>query len=245
MMKTTTMVAAALFLAAPALADTITLATDAANPPYSELTADKEIVGFERELGDALCERMQAVCVWVALPRNALLPALASGEVTTVIAALPVDGDHGEGVDMSMSYLYPDIYSIIGPAGVKLGLGEGTIGTLPGRDMSDWAASGGRNLIPYANLEAALSGVEKGEVAGVIAPKGVIAPMVEAEPEKYAYVYRDFKASSGLSMAFRTDDIDLRFAFEDMMFEMGDDGSLDALAMKWFGPGVLTGSISY
>ncbi len=174
-----------------------------------------------------------------------MIPALLDGQVAAVFAALPIDGDYGDGVEMSMSYLYPDIYSVIGPAGVQLGLGEGTLGVLPGRDMSEWAASGGRNLIPYPTIEDALEGVAQGEIAGVVARKSIVAPLIEAAPDKYGYAYRDIKPSPGLSIAFRSDDVDLRFAFEDMIFEMGDDGSLDALADEWFGPGVLTGAITY
>ena len=36
-------------------------------------------------------------------------------------------------------------------------------------------------------------------------------------------------------MALRADDIDLRFAFEDQIFEMSQDGSLNALTETWFG----------
>lgn len=232
-------------LAGAAWSDTVTIATDIANPPYSKADTSGTLTGFEVELANELCARMKATCIWVAKPRPELFPALLSKEVTLVIAGLPIDGTYGDGVEMSMSYLYPDVYSVIGPADVKLGLGEGTIGTLPGRDMSDWAASGGRNLVPYATMDDALSGIQKQEVAGVIAPKAVIAPMITADPDRYGYVYRDYKAGSGLSMAFRADDVDLRFAFEDAIFELGDDGSLGALALKWFGPGVLTGAISY
>ena len=49
----------------PVSADTIRMGTEGAYPPYNFINDNGEIDGFERDLGDELCERANLDCEWV------------------------------------------------------------------------------------------------------------------------------------------------------------------------------------
>ena len=44
---------------------TIRMGTEGAYPPYNFINDDGEVDGFERVLGDELCERAELTCEWV------------------------------------------------------------------------------------------------------------------------------------------------------------------------------------
>lgn len=218
-----------------AFADPIRIGADPANPPYSETDASGKLTGFERELGDALCARMARECVWETRKRDDLLPGLGAAEFDAVMAALPVDGDHGAGIAMTQAYLYPGVYAFAGLPDSKQLFGSGVFAVLGERDLTDWAAHTGYSVETYPSLDAAISAVHDGKADAILAPRPMLAKLIGESGGTFAFIRRTVKLESGFAVAVRDTDTDLRFAFEDALFEMGEDGSLEALAAKWFG----------
>jgi polar amino acid transport system substrate-binding protein len=65
-MKNLILTTAALALTAGiAMADTVRMGTEGAYPPYNFINDNGEIDGFERELGEELCNRAGLPCEWV------------------------------------------------------------------------------------------------------------------------------------------------------------------------------------
>ena len=65
-MKKILVASLALFATASvATADTVRLGTEGAYMPWNGLDENNEVIGFEREVGDALCETAGLTCEWV------------------------------------------------------------------------------------------------------------------------------------------------------------------------------------
>ena len=57
------------------------IASEGARPPYNYLDANGALMGFEIDLGNELCRRMNVTCTFVALEWDSLIPALTQGRV--------------------------------------------------------------------------------------------------------------------------------------------------------------------
>ena len=54
----------------------VKIGIEAAYPPFASKAPDGSIVGFDYDIGNALCEEMKVKCVWVEQEFDGLIPAL-------------------------------------------------------------------------------------------------------------------------------------------------------------------------
>jgi polar amino acid transport system substrate-binding protein len=107
-MKTILLGTAALALTASfALADTVRMGTEGAYPPYNFINDAGEVDGFERELGDELCERAALTCEWVKNDWDSIIPNLTSGNYDTIIAGMSITDERDEVIDFTQNYIPP------------------------------------------------------------------------------------------------------------------------------------------
>lgn len=59
-----------------ALPQTVRIGTDTTYAPFSSKDAKGEFIGFDIDLGNEMCKRMQVKCTWVASDFDALIPSL-------------------------------------------------------------------------------------------------------------------------------------------------------------------------
>lgn len=59
-----------------ALPQTVRIGTDATYAPFSSKDAKGDFVGFDIDLGNEMCKRMQVKCTWVGSDFDALIPSL-------------------------------------------------------------------------------------------------------------------------------------------------------------------------
>tara|TARA_R110001583_G_scaffold116692_1_gene267497 strand:+ start:493 stop:1266 length:774 start_codon:yes stop_codon:yes gene_type:complete len=87
----------------PAIAanDTIRFGVDATFPPFEYKLPDGSIVGFEIDLGNAICEKMQKKCVWVSTNFDGLIPSLQVGKIDAIFSSLGKSEKREKVVDFS------------------------------------------------------------------------------------------------------------------------------------------------
>src|SRR6056297_2981630 len=96
-------------LAGAALAqdDVVRMGTEGAYPPYNFINDNGEVDGFERHLGDELCERAELNCVWVTNEWDSIIPNLVSGNYDTIIAGMSITPAREEVIDFTEAYIPP------------------------------------------------------------------------------------------------------------------------------------------
>ena len=99
LLTTLTATALAAALAVPAMAQTIRLGTEGAYPPYNFVNDNGEVDGFERELGDKLCEMTGLDCTWVTNEWDSIIPNLVSGNYDVIIAGMSITDERDEVID--------------------------------------------------------------------------------------------------------------------------------------------------
>lgn len=226
--------AAALLAAAPALAqDVVRMGTEGAYAPYNFINDAGEVDGFERELGDALCERTGLTCEWVTNDWDSIIPNLASGNYDTIMAGMSITPEREEVLDFTQNYLPPSAASYVAlseDADIEGGVVAAQVGTIQAAHV----AESGATLLEFATPDETVAAVRNGEADAVFADKDYLAPVVE-ESEDLIFVGEDVALGGGIGMGLRTGDEELRARFDEAIAAMKADGSLNELIVKWFG----------
>ncbi|SDU04881.1 ABC transporter substrate-binding protein [Stappia sp. ES.058] len=82
----------------------IRIGTEGAYPPFNNLTADDELVGFDIDIANALCAQMEVECEFITQDWDGMIPALQAGKFDAVIASMSITEERLEKVDFSNKY---------------------------------------------------------------------------------------------------------------------------------------------
>ena len=68
----------------------IRIGVEGAYPPFSMVSPDGKLVGFDIDLANALCEEMGAECTMVQQDWDGIIPALLEGKYDAIIASMAI-----------------------------------------------------------------------------------------------------------------------------------------------------------
>jgi polar amino acid transport system substrate-binding protein len=239
-MKSILIAAAALALSAGlASAQTIRLGTEGAYPPYNFINDAGEVDGFERELGDKLCEMEGLTCEWVKNDWDSIIPNLVSGNYDAIIAGMSINDERDKVIDFSDPYLppAPSAYIALSP---DANIATGNIAAQTGTVQADYIASSGAKLMEFASPEETVAAVRNGEADAAFADRDFLNAFVEESGGELVFLGDIVKLDKGIGMGFRESDADLRAKFNDGIGKLKADGSMNAMITKWFGDQALT-----
>ena len=158
-------------LAQPVFADEkpLKIGIEAAYPPFASKAPDGSIVGFDYDIGNALCAEMKIKCTWVEQEFDGLIPALKVRKIDAILSSMSITDERKKSVDFTERY-----YS----TQARLVMKEGTT-------VSD----------SLAELKGKKIGVQRGTIHDTFAKK-VLEPK-GAEIKSYSSqneIYLDIKA---------------------------------------------------
>jgi octopine/nopaline transport system substrate-binding protein len=82
----------------------IVIATEGAYAPYNMHAPDGKLIGFEIDLGNDLCSRMQITCTWIAQDWDGMIPALNAGKFDAIMDGMSVTAQRLNVIDFSEPY---------------------------------------------------------------------------------------------------------------------------------------------
>lgn len=82
----------------------VRVAIEGAYPPFSQVTADGKLVGFDVDIAVALCEAMGAEPVLVTQDWDGMIPGLLARKYDTIIASMSITDERLKKVDFSNKY---------------------------------------------------------------------------------------------------------------------------------------------
>jgi octopine/nopaline transport system substrate-binding protein len=82
----------------------IVIATEGAYAPYNMHAPDGKLIGFEIDLGNDLCSRMQIKCTWIAQDWDGMIPALNAGKFDAIMDGMSVTAQRLNVIDFSEPY---------------------------------------------------------------------------------------------------------------------------------------------
>lgn len=209
----------------------IRMGTEGAYPPWNFLNDAGEVDGFERELGDELCQRAELTCEWVTNDWDSIIPNLVSGNYDTIIAGMSITDERDQVIDFTQNYTQPDPSAYLAMSdgidveGAVLAAQTNTI-------QAAFIAEMGWTLVEFATPEETVAAVKSGEADAVLADQSYLTP-IEAEDADLVFLARTELIGGGVGMGIRESDTELKEKFNVAIQSMKDDGSLNALIEKW------------
>jgi len=224
----------------------ITIATEAAYPPFNFLDRKGLPAGFEMDLAQEACERMKAECEFVADKWDNLVPGLLDKKYDIVMSSLEVNTERRRRLGLSRRYyLSPGAFIAAkgqpfdGPPAL---LRNKRIGVQKDSTHSDWLDKSFRRsaqIKRYPTVNDALAALAKDEVDAVFGDKAQLW-LWSKKPEGACceIMGQDIKDTQtlgvGVSAGIRREDIKLREAFNKALSELIGDGTYKQINAKYF-----------
>ncbi|HHW35501.1 MAG TPA: transporter substrate-binding domain-containing protein [Paracoccus solventivorans] len=239
-MKNLLIAAAALALSAGAtLAEPLRMGTEGAYPPYNFVNEKGEVDGFEIELGNELCKRIDAECTWVRNDWDSIIPNLVNSNYDTIMAGMNITDERKKSIAFSDEYTPPppSAYLALTPDADISGVVAAQTSTI----QASYVAESGATLIEFATGEEAIAAVRNGEAEAVFADRDFLVPF-ERDSDDLVWVEGQDRVvvGEGLGIGMRQSDTELKARFDKAIAEMKADGSLDAMITKWLGDESMT-----
>ncbi|MFN3972255.1 MAG: transporter substrate-binding domain-containing protein [Gemmobacter sp.] len=239
-MKNLILTAAIMALTAgAAMAQTVRMGTEGAYPPYNFINDAGQVDGFERELGDTLCEMAQLTCEWVTTDWDSIIPNLQSGNYDTIIAGMSITEERAKVIAFTQNYIPPAAsayMALTADADVTGGVIAAQVGTI----QAGYVAESGATLLEFATPDETVAAVRNGEADAVFADKDYLVPIQAESGGQFAFAGEDVQLGGGVGMGLRQSDTELKNKFDAAITAMKADGSLNAMIIKWFGPDAAT-----
>ncbi|WP_371588185.1 transporter substrate-binding domain-containing protein [Pseudoruegeria sp. SK021] len=217
--------------------DTVRLGTEGAYPPYNFINDNGDVDGMERELGDELCLRANLTCEWVTNDWDSIIPNLVSGNYDAIIAGMSITDERKEVIAFTQDY-YPPAASAYAALSDDLDLSEAVIAAQTGTLQAGYVAESGAALLEFATPDETIAAVKNGEADAAFTDKDFLVTIV-AESD-LIFVGDDVLLGDGIAVGVRQSDSELQDKLSAAITSMKEDGSLNALLVKWFGPETAT-----
>jgi ABC-type amino acid transport substrate-binding protein len=151
---------------------TIRFGVDATYAPFESKAANGELVGLDIDIGNEICRRMNARCVWVESDFDGLIPALNARKFDAVLSSMSVTPKRAEQIAFSDklyntptrlvsrqgTHLLPSADSLKGRA---VGVEQGTIQETYAKE--NWASKGVQ-VVAYQNQDQAYADLISGRL---------------------------------------------------------------------------------
>jgi lysine/arginine/ornithine transport system substrate-binding protein len=227
---------------------TIRFGVDASYPPFESKGSDGKLVGFDIDLGNEICTRLKAKCVWVENDFDGMIPALKAKKFDGVLSSMSMTPQRAEQIAFSSklfntptrlvakkgSNILPTAESL---SGKSVGVEQGTIQETYAKTY--WEPKGAK-VVPYQNqdqvyadlisgrLDAALQDAVQAEIGFLKTPRGAgfdFAGKNIDDPKTLG---------NGAGIGLRKEDTDLKAKIDSAITGMRKDGTYQKIAKKYF-----------
>jgi len=224
----------------------ITIATEAAFPPFNYLDRKGMPAGFEMELAQEACQRIKAECEFIVLKWDELIPGLLEKKFDIIMSSLEVTRERRQRLGLSRRY-YLSPGAFIAAKGAPFDgppslLRNKRIGIQKESMHADWADKSFRRsaqLKRYGTVDEALNALANDEIDAVFGDKAQLWLWSQKPEGKCCeLVGQDIKDTQtlgvGVAAGLRKEDVKLRDALNKAFADMISDGTYKKINEKYF-----------
>ncbi|PIJ51500.1 histidine ABC transporter substrate-binding protein HisJ [Erwinia sp. OLTSP20] len=231
-----------------AVPKTLRIGTDPTYAPFESKNAQGQLVGFDIDLANEICKRIEAKCTFVESDFDALIPSLKAKKIDAIISSLSITAKRQEEIAFS-DKLYAANARLIAPKGSSIqptlaSLKGKNIGLLQGTTQETYANQywrpQGVTITPYANQDLVYQDLTAGRIDAAFQDEVAASEGFLKQPMGKAYAFagpavKDDKIFGvGTGMGLPKESTDLKAAIDKAFAAMRKDGTYDKLAKKYF-----------
>lgn len=228
-----------------AQAETLRIASEGAYPPFNYIDPDNTLHGFDIDIANALCERMQVTCTFVTQDWEGMIPALLAKKFDAIVASMNVTEERKKKVAFTDRY-YRTPLSLAVPKDsssrdAQTDFKGLTVGTQSFSTQSIYAeehyAAAGATVKLYPSQDEAVSDLAAGRLDAVIADKYPLLAWLNATEKgkaccKFLGDVEGTKADAAIVV--RLEDNALRERFNTALAEIIADGTYKTIVSRYF-----------
>ena len=225
----------------------VRIGIDATYKPFTYKTPDGKPAGFDVDIAEALCVRMQARCSFVESSWEGIIPGLVANKFDAIVSSMSITEDRKKAVAFTDKY-YQTPTSVIAKAGGIDGSRASTkgkkVGVLKASIQEKYArgelAPAGATVVSYDSTQQAYLDLKSGRLDAVVVDtyEGQGGFLKTPAGQGYTLVgppLTDVKYfGTGAGIAVRKSDLDLRDRFNVALKAIRADGTYKKLADKYF-----------
>ncbi|MGO1283013.1 MULTISPECIES: transporter substrate-binding domain-containing protein [unclassified Psychrobacter] len=216
------------------------IATESSFKPFSYTDAEGNLIGYEIELVNALCEEMNAKCEVISQDWDGLIPGLNAQKFDAAIAGMSITPERKEVVDFSDPYFHSGII-LIGKKGDDISVDE-----LAGQPIASQRSTVSSQYLQnehddadiklYDTQDNAYLDLTSGRVRALMSDKVVGVDWLKTEAGQEYEIKGDEISTDddAMGIAFRKGD-PLVAKFNTALAELKDNGTYDQITGSYFG----------
>ncbi|EGF13014.1 MULTISPECIES: lysine/arginine/ornithine ABC transporter substrate-binding protein [Haemophilus] len=183
-MKKTLLTAILLGSSIAVSAQELTFAMEPSYPPFETTNAKGEIIGFDVDVANAICQEIQATCKFKSETFDSLIPSLKAKRFDAAISAIDITDARAKQVLFSDTY-YDSSASYVALKGKATLESAKNIGVQNGTTFQQYTVAETKQYSPksYASLQNAILDLKSGRIDIILGDTAVLADMISKEPE--------------------------------------------------------------
>lgn len=228
----------------------IRIATEAGYPPFEYIAPNGEIQGFNIDIGNEICKRLETQCVWIDQSFDSLIPGLQARKFDLANSTMTATDARRKVIDFTTP-MYVVASRLVAPKdknleptveslkGLRIGVQQGT--TMEAYARKEWAPNG-IQVITYPSYTNAFTDLAAGRIDASFqeAPNAVEGFLNKPEGA-------DFHLTGGvvsdspilnepIAIGVRKGNKELKAAVDEAIKAMLADGTIQQFSEKYFQP---------
>jgi len=233
------------FATSAAAAD-LRICVEGAYPPFSETNAQGEVIGFDIDIANALCEEMGRSCEMVQTEWDGIIPALLERKCGAIVASMSITEDRKKVVDFTNKYYQtPAKFVAAEDSGLEAtqeSLEGKTVGVQRGTIHQDFMEGEfpETELKLYGTQDEAYLDLQAGRVDAVMADSVAISDgfLQTEQGEGFAFFGPDYSVpeyhGEGVGVALRPGSDEMRAEINAAIEAIRENGTYDEIAKQYF-----------
>jgi len=232
----------ALVLTGPAQAEKLRMGTEGAYAPFNTIDEKGQVGGFDVEIGNALCAKMQVECEWVTSDWDGIIPALLGKKMDAIVASMSITSERQKSVAFTEPY-YSNKLQFIAPVNRNIevsekGLKGKTVGAQRATIAAQWLEENYGKAVKsrlYDTQEAAYLDLAAGRINLIIADKYVSYDFLQTpEGKGFEFVGEPVFDNDKIGIAVRKEDDVLRDRMNEALKAILADGTYQKINERYF-----------
>jgi len=222
----------------------ITIATEGAYPPFNYVDSNNNLLGFDVDIGWALCEKMQVECDIIAQAWDGIIPGLVAGKYDAVIASMVPTDERREAVDFTDRYYTTRLIvavsknaniADVSPEAMKGKNIGAQVGTTQANYIEENYGPAGANIKIYPTMDEVNIDMENGRLDAAVSDKFPMLYWLDNDGKNCCELLGELEGTEDpTSIAIRHDSEELKNKINQAIQDLRADGTYEKIVKKYF-----------